>query len=304
MLEDACLIILLKIVGGKAMYHVFTEEELRSYCRRSIESLEMWARRLIHEKLTEKYGVEYVNHKLSEDNFLIKSEVRDHINWMLSSESNRFHRAVDTLFFEHIIYFLCNPQFYRDMFGEALKYAYPNGYNETRFFLNRITPIRNALSHSNPISIRQAEQAICYSNDFIDGLKSYYKEKGAEQMWNVPRIIRVSDSLGNVYDNPTDSHFGESIFQPLQTIHYGDTYSVNIDIDSSFQESEYDIIWQNQHHEIIEFKNNKHFVITFSEADISQSHMITCIIKSHKPWHKYQHYDNKISLMFPVYPPQ
>ena len=285
------------------MFHYCTEEDLRSFCRQSIESLEMWARHLIHEKLTEQYGIDYVNHKTSEENYLIKREVRDHIQSMLQNNSGRFHRAVDTLFFEHIIYFLCNPAFYRDMFGEALKYAYPNGCNEARVFLERITPIRNALSHSNPISIRQAERAICYSHDFVDGLKQYYIEKGEEQMWNVPRIIRVTDSLGNVYDNPTDSHNLQSIFLPTQELRCGDTYSVTVDIDSSFLDTEYEIIWQNQHNEVVEFKNTKHFVVTFGDIDVSENHTITCIIKSHKPWHKHQHYDCKITLMFPVYPP-
>ena len=189
------------------------------------------------------------------------------------------------------------------MFGEALKYAYPNGNSEVRVFLNRITPIRNALSHSNPISIRQAEQAICYSHDFVEGLKQYYKEKGEEEMWNVPRIIRVADSFGNVYDNPTDSHGQQSIFLPSQEFRHGDTYSITVDVDSSFHETEYDIIWQNQNHEVAEFKNNNHFVITFGDTDVSENHTINCIIKSHKPWHKHQHHDCRITLMFPVYPP-
>lgn len=55
-----------------------------------------------------------------EENYLIKREVRDHIQFMLQNNRGRFHRDVDTLFFEHIIYFLCNPSFYRDMFGETL----------------------------------------------------------------------------------------------------------------------------------------------------------------------------------------
>jgi len=286
------------------MYYTYTEEEVRSLCRRSIESLEMWARRLIHEKITEKYGTDYVNHKTAEENYLIKREVRDHIHFMLQKEPGRFHRAVDTLFFEHIIYFLCNPVFHRDMFSEALKYAYPNGNNEVRVFLERITPVRNALSHSNPISIRQAEQVICYSHDFVDGLKEYYKDKGVEQMWNVPRIIRVSDSLGNVYDNPIDSHGHLSIFQPKQELCHGDTYSLTIEIDSSFSETEYDIFWENQNYEVVNFKNSKNFVLTFTDADVSQNHTITCTIISHKPWHKYQYHDCRVTMLFPVYPPQ
>ena len=41
------------------MFDNYTEEELRSICRKNIESLEMWARRLIHEKFREKYGKAY-----------------------------------------------------------------------------------------------------------------------------------------------------------------------------------------------------------------------------------------------------
>ncbi len=285
------------------MYYTLTDEEIRFLSRKSIESLEIWARRLIHEKLFEKYGAEYVDCKISKENYIIKKEVRDHIHKMIAKEPNRFGRPVDTLFFEHIVYFLCNPTFYRDLFGEALKYAYPDGCNEARTFLNRITPIRNALSHANPISVRQAEQAICYSQDFIDGLKKYYKAKGEEQMWNVPRIIKLTDSMGNVYENPTDRNLNSSIFQPTQEIRYGDTYSVNIDIDPSFLNSEYDIVWKNQNVTIPEFKNLTHFVITFKETDVSQSHTITCRIISHQTWHKYQYYDCQVTLLFPVLPP-
>ena len=285
------------------MYYPYTEEQLRSVCRQSIESLEMWARRLIHEKLTENYGPEYVDCKTSSENYLIKKEVRNHIKGMLNKEPQRFHQPVDTLFFEHIIYFLCNPVFYRDLFGEALEYAYPNGNNEARTFLNRIIPIRNALSHSNPISIRQAEQAICYSHDFVNGLKDYYKARGMEQMWNVPRIIRITDSLGNSYDNPTDTHIQHSVFDLQHTFYCGDTYSVSIDVDSSFSESEYDIIWKNGGYEKQEFRNKPRFIITFDESDVSQFHIVECTIVSHKPWHKYRFFDSRISLMFAVLPP-
>ena len=38
------------------MYYMYTDEELRSLCRQNIESLEMWARRIIHDQFTQKYG--------------------------------------------------------------------------------------------------------------------------------------------------------------------------------------------------------------------------------------------------------
>ena len=96
-----------------------------------------------------------------------------------------------------IIYLLCTDKFYQLMFKDILIHSYPQGNNEAREFLGRLIPIRNKLSHSNPITIREAEKAICYSNDFIDGVKEYYKKEGKDRMYNVPTIIRIIDSLPN-----------------------------------------------------------------------------------------------------------
>ena len=43
------------------MFHSVSQEELRAYCRNCIESFETWARRLIHERMVEKYGNNYVD---------------------------------------------------------------------------------------------------------------------------------------------------------------------------------------------------------------------------------------------------
>ena len=42
------------------MYYMYTDEELRSLCRQNIESLEMWARRIIHDQFTQKYEIDEV----------------------------------------------------------------------------------------------------------------------------------------------------------------------------------------------------------------------------------------------------
>ena len=97
------------------MYHEYTQEELRSYCKSNIESLEIWARRLIHEQMLTEYGLNYIDVKVSEDEYLIKKDIRNHINTMLAKEPGRFKRPVDTLFTEHIIYFL----FYSNLFFKS-----------------------------------------------------------------------------------------------------------------------------------------------------------------------------------------
>lgn len=285
------------------MYYNYSDEQLRAYCRNSIESLEMWARRLIHEKMAEKYGTQYINHQTDDGNFIIKKEIREQVQALSQKEPQRILRPVDALFLDHLVYFLCKQEWYKELFKEALDCGYPEGKDEVRTFLERLIPIRNALSHSNPISVRQAEQAVCYSNDFIDSIKNYYKNRGLEQVWNVPRIIRITDSLGNVFENPQDIHGQFSVFVVQQPLHCGDTYSVQIEVDSSFSPTEYDIVWKDKGEETEQARNCTHYSVRFMEEDVSQYHYVHCTIISHKKWHKYRYYDCDVSLHLTVLPP-
>lgn len=284
------------------MYHQFTLEALRTECRNSIESFEIWARRLIHQRMTEQFGINYIEYQ-NNGTPLFNKTIRTHVRQMIDKEPSRFSRPVDTLSLEDIIFILCNRNWYKDLFKEALDYNYPQGCDEANEYLSRLIPIRNALAHANPISIHQVEQAICYSHDFIEGLKAYYRAKGVERMWNVPRIIRYSDSLGNSDDNPTDNrgiYSGKSIITPF---HCGDRYSINIEVDPSFEKSSYKIIWTNQNEEIKEFNNSEVFSITFRPQDTAENHFIYCRIISNQDWHKYGQYDCEVTWHFTVLPP-
>lgn len=285
------------------MFHNYTEEELRSICRTSIESLEIWARRLIHEQMCGTYGENYMEYKINNREFLIKKEVRLHVQSKLSEHPDRFARPVDTLFLSQLAYFLCHPTLYPKLFKPALDYIYPQGRDEANEFLSRLVPIRNFLSHSNSISVHQAEQAICYSHDFIEGLKQYYKGKGLEQVWNVPRIIRIIDSLGNVFNNPTDSHCQNSIFTISQELYCGDTYSVDIEVDTSFPQSDFDIFWSCGPKEMKEFNNMTHWFKVLSEVDVGELLIVRCQIVSHEKWHRYTYYDCEVNLHLQVLPP-
>lgn len=285
------------------MYHEYTQEELRQYCRNNIETLEIWARRLIHEKMVEKYGNDYVNKQFDDGNYLVKSEVRKHINGMIAKEPSRFSRPVDTLFIDQIVYFLCHPVWYKDLFKSALDYIYPQGKDEAREYLNRLVPIRNPLSHSNPITMHDVERAICYSHDFIKGLKKYYKDRGEEQVWNVPQIIKVTDSLGNVFDAIEQKLAIGVTFKIDQPLSCGDTYSVEIEVDTSFDKHEYDIYWAFNGFQKNEFTNRTKFTVFFTNKEVGTSRSIWCWIVSKKDWHKYGSLDSKIQLLFTVLPP-
>ena len=186
------------------MYHTFSEEEIRGYCRTNIEALEKWARFIINRELTKVYGDNYFNYEQNGEP-IIKHEVREKAETMIRKEPGRFKSKIDTLYLEEIIYILCKDNLYKAYFSKIFKGVYPNGCNEARTFLKRLIPIRNRLSHSTPISIRDAEQAICYSHDFIDGIKQYLESEGQGKVFNVPHAIRLNDSLGNEFELSGDT---------------------------------------------------------------------------------------------------
>lgn len=286
------------------MYHEYTQDELRAYCRTCIETFEIWARRFIHEIMEEKYDSDYLYAKLPNGDFIISRTVRNQVERMMDKEPTRFHRKIDTLFVEHIVDILCTEKLYKELFCHALLKMYPQGKEAVRTYLSRVAVIRNYLSHANPISIRQAEQAICYSHDFIDGIKQYYKDRGGEQVWNIPRIVKIKDSMGNVFDNPKDTNVSSSIFEVNADFHCGDTYSVEIEIDSSFSKNDYEIIWKNcRGTRVVEYDNSERYTITFDENDIAHHNVISCYIVQKKNWHKYRHHDCEVSLLLTVLPP-
>ena len=181
------------------MYYSLSEDELRSMCRINIEAFEKWARTIIHSELTKALGDRYFDMELAPNNPIVKKSIRDKTEEMMRTHPQRFHRKIDTLFLDEIIYLLCKKDLYKRYFKDFLDTIYPDGIAEARTFLNRIIPIRNCLSHSNPISIRDAERCICYTNDFIEGVKNYYFEKGEDRVFNTPNAIKLSDSLGNEF---------------------------------------------------------------------------------------------------------
>ena len=165
-----------------------------------------------------------------------------------------------------------------------------------------VVPVRNALSHANPISVRQAEQAICYSHDFVESLKEYYREKGKERMWNVPSIIRIMDSRGNVFIPNESSSLGE-IYTITPEFYVGDSYTIHIEVDPAFPPSSYTILWLLRGREVKEYTDMTQFSITFSPKEIGESVMLECKVITKNEWHRYYGYDDRAYFLVTVFPP-
>ena len=290
------------------MYYRYSDEELRTICRNHIENFEKWTRIFIHNVLSEKISDNYFHAKGVDGNYKMKKSVVEKADKMMADEPLRFPTPLDTLFVEDIIYILCKPDFYRDYFYPYLHDMYPDGNNELRTFLERLIPIRNKLSHTNPFSIREAEQCVCYSNDFIDCIKEYYKMTGKEKEFNIPTIIRVNDSLGNEYlikENGILSFQSIDIISPdskqKKVFYLGEKFSLNLTLDPSFSEDSYTLNWSpKQGIEILD--NGKRVDVTITKDLIGERSSITCKLITTNEWHKYPGYDQQLLITFKALP--
>lgn len=290
------------------MYYQFTEDELRAICRTHLESFEKWSRLIVHKILSEKIGKDYFFSTSSDGNYLIKKALIEKANEMMRNEPLRFPKAVDTLFFEDIIYILCKKDFYKDYFSAFLTKMYPEGVNELRTFLNRLIPIRNKLSHTNPFSIRDAEQCVCYCNDFIECVKEYFVMTNQDKDFNIPTIIKVIDSLGNEY-LIKEGRAGErlDIIDPntnkKKNFFHNDRFSLDLTIDPSFDDSSYTLQWTPKNGMDV-LNNGKKISVTITDELIGDEVILWCRLVTKNKWHRYQSYDQQLIVHFKALPPR
>lgn len=286
----------------------FSEEELRTLCKKKVESLEYWLRRIIHEKFSSQYGDGYFTKQLDNGENIIKREISKKSQARREEQPDRYPREIDATLLDDVISIICNKKNYDGLFKDSFYKVAPLGNEHLRHVLSKIWECRNPLSHANPISVRQAEQLLCYSDDIIDSLKEYYLKQGLNEMYNVPTILRMTDSLGNTIYRDTMVEAGDdSVIVSLHkdSKHFlrpSDIYSVEVDIDPSFDSSLYEIFWFVNHNKVEEKKNK--FVITLENKHVSSVFHIMCKLKTNNDWHKSSDgYDDSLSIMLKVLPP-
>lgn len=286
-----------------------TDDERRRFCREAIESIEYWLRRLIDETFTQVYGKDYLYAKDEQGSNIIKSQFQKEILGRISREPERYHRPIDAALLDNLIDIICNPVHYKEHFKDALVIAFPDGNSEARTFLKRISEKRNKLAHANAISVREAEQIVCYSRDVIDSLKYYYRRKNLFMDYNVPRIIKFTDSFGNiVYEsqfNKSTSVSTCNLFEnPANLLRPDDTLTIEIEVDPSFDESQYTISWSYRNMPL-EVANNhtKKLIISIKNIHVAEQFHVECKIVSTQEWHRHGYYDDSILIVYKVLPP-
>lgn len=287
--------------------HLLSDDERRALCRRELEGLEHWLRRLIHEAFSAAHGADYLNAVDQSGRRLIKKSVADEIAKRRAKEPPRYHRPVDAAQLSDLVIIICNPENWLHRFGNALSEAFPLGSQEARALLNRLVDVRNKLSHANPISVHEAARVISYTLDVIEALKGYYVTQNLEKEYNVPTVIRLADSLGNVFDvsgkrGDREASFIQFDARRSGSLRPGERLSIEAEIDPSFERSIYRIHWH-WPPSFSSSEDNEQILIEIDNRHVRQTFTVTCLIISNNNWHKHGDYDDRIFIHYRVLPP-
>jgi hypothetical protein len=280
--------------------HRLPNEDIRLACRQKLETCELWLRRLIDEQLSQQFGVAYFSDGVHDGVHLFRKEIRTHAARWIAKNPNRYQKPVDTLVLEHLIDTLCKHGLYKLCFSSSLKRAFPEGAEEARTFFSRLVPIRNALSHANPMSIHDAERVLCYCDDVIEALKEHYRELNMNNTYNAPVFTRFVDSLGHS-EMPAESRIAYSYADT--TLRPGDSISLEVEIDSSFDPEDYTVEWGVQSIRMAENGTGGHFVLMLLPRHVSEKLDIQATLTSKRDWHRHGTVDARMSIGYRVLPP-
>tara|TARA_B100000700_G_C15031052_1_gene850545 strand:- start:590 stop:1456 length:867 start_codon:yes stop_codon:yes gene_type:complete len=286
--------------------HHYSDSEIRNICKEKLEALEHWLRRLIDLTLTPVYGDIFI-YEDEKGNRLVKTKISTSVEDRLRKEPNRYSRKIDAILLDDAIDIICKPDLFKNHFNAPFKVAFPDGRDVTRTFLKRLTDPRNRLAHANPISTRQAEQVICYTNDVIDSIKEFYRVENMQVEFNVPLIIKVIDSFGNTYfrENIAKAPSGEIVIDHSNDSKYylrpNDILTLEVEVDPSFEESDYTIEWRGV---IAEMKNLKKVALQLENRHVGQQFSLSCNITSKEDWHRIRgKVDDVLIYQIKVLPP-
>lgn len=291
------------------MFYALTEDQIRNLCKEKIESLEHWLRRLIDEKLSASHG-DYFSYIDGAGNRLIKKRIVGALEEQLRQDPTRYSRKIDAVLLSDAIDIICSSQLY-SIFAPGLRFAFPEGRDEARTFMYRLLDPRNRLYHSNPISLHQAEQVVCYSTEIIESLKQHYGAIGMQSEYNVPTILKFSDSFGNrcfrnqMSPGATGGVIMNLSKQPTSVLWRGDVLTVEIEVDPAFDPTDYTISWTCLVNPVESISNGPKATINITTKHVDEHMMIQCKISSYNEWHRMGvGGDDSLSVFYKVRPPR
>ena len=258
--------------------------------------------------LSPQFGNDYINARdPATGDHLFKKQMRESIQRRVAKEPDRYARRIDAALLEDVIYIVCHDKLYDRFFEPFFVSHYPQGRTELRVFLGRLIAPRNALAHSNPLSVRQAEQVICYSHDVIDAIKHRMEEINMAKNYNAPTIIRLTDSRGFIFHdaqirrNQTGRGGVDLAEDSTAWLRVGDTLGLEVEVDPSFAPDDYRIEWVVPNWEG-PFPTGSRFAMVVTESHVNYAFTLYCRVTSNKSWHRCGNVDDAVGVTYRVLP--
>ena len=279
--------------------HLIPTEVLRTSCRQTLEGCEHWLRRLIHDSFRAAFGPEYVQTAVLSGQAVFRKDLRERVARMRLLEPGRYLRPVDALLLDDLAAVLCKDDTFSAHFAPALEQGFPAGRVQLRSVLQRLVPIRNALSHANPITLHDAARVFCYCADIIEPLIDYYERKGMTNEFNAPSIVKVSDSIGHELRPASTQATGSFEEPPLRA---GDSLRIEVEIDAHFASTDYTVTWFTLARGI-DVQTGAALELGLEPKHVGEHLVIKVQVTSTKAWHRHRSYDAEVGLFYRVLPP-
>lgn len=278
-----------------------TEAERKDLARRHLDSAESWLRRIIESKLLPQFGPNYLDE--AGGCKVISKDIRRQISQRFLSDRTRFPRIIDAADLGHAVAIALHPELYSQNFRDALQLAFPEGAPEARTFLGRLEEIRNKIAHGGTCSQRDLERAVCYSNDLIDSIRKYFKERNMERQFNVPTFIRMVDNRGNdfhlTHDAGRHGHFIDIRDRGSGDLYVGDELVIEAEIDPAF--TGYRVNWVTFNGD---FGESLPVRLRIQMKHVGLQMDVRLQVASPEPWHRlHGGIDDMVDLRYRVLPP-
>lgn len=134
--------------------------------------------------------------------------------------------------------------------------------------------------------------------------KQYYLTIGKERDYNVPVFLRIKDSLGNDIVREDSSSLWELYFYgtsaPKIQLRSGDSYKLWVEVDSSFDNSFYEIRWtvKQDYSTIIKKGTGNVIDFTLNNKNVSYAPEIYISLTTKRDWHRFHNVDDIIKLNY------
>jgi hypothetical protein len=280
--------------------HLISSDDLRNVCRQKLESCELWLRRIVHDQLIPDFGTSYIQTAEINGQHIFRTEIRNHATALKTQHPERYPREIDTLLLDHLTSVICKSDVFTRHFADAVSWAFAD--NESlRTILNRLVPIRNSLSHANPLKIHDAERVLCYCDDIVYSLIHFYEARGMANEFNAPLFTKFVDSLGHVENLREPNH--QLDYRTLGSLRCGDSLRMEVEGDAHFSPEEYNIKWSMPSLPDGETAQGSSFSLTLLPRHVSEMFMVLATLVSNRDWHRLGMRDAYLDIIYKVLPP-